>query len=271
MVKSLNNALVVAAAAVSSAAASGSGSGSGSDAMVFAVNVTFCDHQQKMAICPDTLAETFETGTYCFQPEVGSSNCVGDWPDRKDEPYTAADQTRKGPSYGKDNKDGGPSPPDWDPRPTVAFYPFTTMSHSVKSVGDSMTVTSGSCFIWNSFQDPIFQGKDIGTWPLSARAWCGGNGDKPTVQFYKGGNCAEDTELGGKNNKDDKGLLFDTPDTCGTKAVFLRQGAVHTVPKRHMYRKIIAPQARRTSKTKKIRYPLFAIRHDVGPLLAALL
>jgi hypothetical protein len=80
-----------------------------------------------------------------------------------------------------------------------------------------MGVASGSCFIWNNQNDNSFwEGKDISNFPLSARAWCGGAGDKPTVQFYKGGNCAEDTEFGGENNKDDKGLLFNTADTCGT-------------------------------------------------------
>merc|ERR1719473_259469 len=91
------------------------------------------------------------------------------------------------------------------------------MTHTASSVGDSMTVTSGSCFIWSSITSGVFTNKELSNFPLSARAWCGGNGDKPTVQFYKGGDCAEGTELGGENHKDDKGLLFDTSDTCGTK------------------------------------------------------
>jgi hypothetical protein len=177
--------------------------------MVFAVNVTFCDHQLKMADCAKTFAERTETGVSCTQDAAGV--CSGTWPDRKKSEEASTD--KKGVTYGKDNKDGGVAVVD----SKVVFNPYTTMSHSATSVGRSMAVTSGSCFIWNSFEDTTFQGKDIATFPLSARAWCGGNGDKPTVQFYKGGNCAEDTELGGKNNKDDKGLLFDTPDTCGTK------------------------------------------------------
>merc|ERR1711865_421591 len=179
--------------------------------MVFAVNVTFCESQYKMADCVLSALESANTGTDCVQPTVGDDNCVGTWPDRKNEPITAADQTKKGPTFGMDYKDGGIIEVDGK----KVSNPYTTMSHTVASVGASMTVTSGSCFIWNSYLDTSFYaGKDIGNFPLSARAWCGGNGDKPTVQFYKGGNCAEDTELGGKNNKDDKGLIFNAADTC---------------------------------------------------------
>merc|ERR1711865_109589 len=181
--------------------------------MVFAVNVTFCESQYKMADCVLSALESANTGTDCVQPTVGDDNCVGTWPDRKNEPITAADQTKKGPTFGMDYKDGGIIEVDGK----KVSNPYTTMRHTVGSEGVSMSVTSGSCFIWNSYFDSSFYNrKDISNFPLSARAWCGGNGDKPTVQFYKGGNCAEDTELGGKNNKDDKGLIFDASDTCGT-------------------------------------------------------
>ena len=57
------------------------------------------------------------------------------------------------------------------------------------------------------------------------------------------------------------GEKYTPGDEGGGGPVFLRQGAVHTVPKRHMYRKIVAPQARRTSKKKQLDTPF--LRFDM--------
>jgi len=181
MVKSIT--LLVAAAAVSSVDANTNLLASGSDAaMVWAVNTTFCDSLYKQVACDKTL----ETKSCVSGSADLVANKCWDIPQNRDESKDAEANTR---------------------------LPYTKLSHLPNSVGSNQVTASGSCFQWNAMSAGAYSRPKA---PMSARAWCGGSSDAPTVQFYKSGNCAEETELGGSNNKDDKGLLFATSTTCGT-------------------------------------------------------
>jgi hypothetical protein len=222
MVNSLNNALLVAAATVASVVAdteSGSGSPHGH---TYAVNVTFCETQYPMAKCydsttPEGLKRKVDEGLQkSCQGIVGK--CTGQWPDGREttkDDFDGHMTVALGPQPERPLERIGTTTYDTtDPLKHVRIAP-TVMSHAARDVNKAMTVASGSCFPW-AHSDSAPVGTDLAFIPLSARAWCGGSGDQPTVQFYKGGGCGEGTELGGENNKDDKGLIFNAPDTCGT-------------------------------------------------------
>ena len=193
MVKALKNTLLVGATTLACSAAQ-------SEPVTWGINVTFCSDQWPKAPCGSAGTEPMAT-----EEDAAVQECPVD-------PQA-------------DDEDKAKSP--------HAVAPYTAFSHKLASTDSSMVTASGSCFIWSHFLDSEFWAfRKLDSFALSARAWCGGSGDKPTVQFYNSGNCDEETNLG------DKALLFDSPDQCGLYNLnneeedgpFVRLGAFSCVP-----------------------------------------